>query len=85
MIKRQAQRHSTVYTRFVAKIYLKIQVNLTNTKNPQRLFYFGLPFRQKNATCKLAVTEDYRVLHKFMFRGCPIINSLSNRVVAERL
>ena len=31
------------------------------------LFYFGLPFRQRNATCKLAATEDYRVSIKLHF------------------
>ena len=31
-------------------------------------YYFGLPFRQMNATCKLVATEDDSVLHKIMFR-----------------
>ena len=43
------------------------KVNLSNTNR----FYFGLPFRQRNATCKLAATEDSLVLHKIMFRGYP--------------
>ena len=30
-------------------------------------FYFGLPFRQRNASCKLAATEDYRVFIKLHF------------------
>ena len=48
--------------------------------------YFGLPFRQRNATCKfLAAPEDYRVLHQSTFRGCPIIHSLSNGVVGETM
>ena len=47
------------------------------------IFYFGLPFRQRNALCKLAATEDYRVLHKIIFWCCPVIHSLSNRVVGE--
>ena len=47
------------------------------------IFYFGHPFRQRNATCKLAATEDYRVFHKIIFRGCSIIHSLSNGVVGE--
>ena len=48
--------------------------------------YFGLPFRQRNATCKLlATTEDYRVLNNIKFRGCPIIHSLSNGVVGETM
>ena len=48
--------------------------------------HFGLPFRQRNATCKfLAAPEDYRVLHKSTFRGCPIIHSLSNGVVGETM
>ena len=33
--------------------------------------------------CKLVPTEDYRVFHKIIFRGCPIIHSLSNGVVGE--
>ena len=33
--------------------------------------------------CKLAATEDYRVFHKIIFRGCPIIHSFSNGVVGE--
>ena len=48
--------------------------------------YFGLPFRQRNATCKfLATTEDYRVLNNIKFRDCPIIHSLSNGVVGETM
>ena len=32
--------------------------------------YFGLPFRQRNETCKfLPTTEDYRVLNNIKFRG----------------
>ena len=29
-------------------------------KKSGRIFYFGLPFRQRNATCQLAATKDYR-------------------------
>ena len=32
---------------------------------------------------KLAATEDYRVFHKIIFLGCPIIHCLSNGVVGE--
>ena len=79
--------HSTVYlrrdglhaTRFVAKIYL--QSNLVEHWRSGLIFYFGHPFRQRTATCKLAATEDHRVFHKLIFRGCPIIRSLSNGVV----
>ena len=59
------------------------KVNFSNTKNLVWFFYFGLPFRQRNGTCKLAATEDYRVFHKIIFRGCPIIHSVSNGVVGE--
>ena len=55
---------------------------------PDFFFYFGLPFRQRNATCKLAATEDSRVLHKIMFRGYPIISivsTISNGVVGETM
>ena len=95
MIKKTAP-HSTVYlrrdeklylkgwftaTRFVAKIYL--QSNLVEHKRSGRIFDFGHPFRQRNGTCKLAATEDYRVFHKIIFRGCPIIHSLYKGVVGE--
>ena len=60
------------------------KVNLSNAKNPGLIFYFGLPFRQRDATCKLAAIEDYCVFHRIIFWGCPIIHSLSNRVL-ERL
>ena len=33
--------------------------------------------------CKMAATENYRVFHKIIFRGCPIIYSFSNSVVGE--
>ena len=33
--------------------------------------------------CDLVATEDYRVFHKIIFRGCPIIHSLSNGVFGE--
>ena len=33
--------------------------------------------------CKLAATKDCRVFHKVIFRGCPIIHSLSNGVFGE--
>ena len=33
--------------------------------------------------CKLAAIEDYRVLHKIIFRACPIIKSFSSGVVGE--
>ena len=33
--------------------------------------------------CKLAATEEYRVFHKIIFRGCPMIHSFSNGVVRE--
>ena len=36
------------------------KLNLSNTKKSGLIFYFGLSFRQKNATCKLAATKDYR-------------------------
>ena len=65
-------------TRFVAKIYL--QSNLVEQRGSGLVFYFGHPFRQRNATCKLAATEDHRVFHKIIFRGCPVIRSLSNGV-----
>ena len=64
---------------------LVVKVNLSNTKNPAWFFYFGLPFRQRNATCKLTATEDYRVFHKIMFLGSLIIYSLSNGVVGETM
>ena len=57
---------------------------LVEHRNSVLIFYFGLPFRQRNETCKLAATEDYRVFHKIIFRGgCPVIHSLSNGVVGE--
>ena len=58
------------------------KVTWSNTKDPA-WFLFWPPFIQRNATCKLAATEDYRVFHKIIFRGCPIIHSLSNGVVRE--
>ena len=54
-------------------------------KIPPDFFYFGLPFRQRGATCKLAASEDYRVFHKIIFRNCPIIYSLSNEFVGETM
>ena len=53
------------------------------TQKIRPFFYFVHPFRQWNATCKLAAIEDYRVFIKIIFRGCPIIHSLSNGVVGE--
>ena len=36
--------------------------------------------------CKLAATGDYRVFHKIIFRGCPIIiHSLSNELAGETM
>ena len=49
------------------------------------VYYFDLPFRQRNATCKLAATEDYRVLHKIMLRGCPELSIVSLTEWLERL
>ena len=63
-----------------------IKSKLVERKKSGLILYFGLPFRQRNATCKfLATTEDYRVLHKIIFRGCPTIHSLSNKVVGETM
>ena len=86
--------HSTVYLRRDEKIFKRLvctppdlsprftcKVTWSNTGDPAWFFYFGHPFRQRNATCKLAATEDHRVFHKIIFRGCPIIRSLSNGVV----
>ena len=75
-------------TRFVAKIYLGLTCKLSKLvehKKSGLIFYFGFPFRQRNGMCKLAAAEDYRVFHKIIFRGCPIIHSFSNRVVGETL
>ena len=60
IIKRLVYTLSNFSPRFIYK------VNLSNTKNSTRFLYFGLPFWQRGATCKLAATEDYRI-----FRGCP--------------
>ena len=63
-----------------------IKSKLVEHKKIQPNFIFWPPFRQRNATCKfLAATEDYYVLHKIIFRGCPIIHSLSNAVVGETM
>ena len=35
-------------------------VNFVEHKKSGLIFYFGLPFRQRNATCQLAATKDYR-------------------------
>ena len=59
---------------------------LVEHKKSGLISYFGLPFRQKNITCKfLATAEDYRVLNNIIFRGCPIMHSLSNGVVGETM
>ena len=47
-------------------------------------FYFVLPFRQKNATCKLAATEDYRVFIKLHF-GTVQLSIVSSTEWLERL
>ena len=88
--------HSTVYLRRDEKVRLlytppdlsprlTCKVTWSITKDPAWFFYFGHPFKQRNAMCKLAATEDYRVFHNIIFRGrgCPIIHSLSNGVVGE--
>ena len=62
VMKNYIQKAGLHATRFVAKIYL--QSNLVEHKRSGLIFYFGHPFRQRNATCKLAATEDYRVFHK---------------------
>ena len=45
-------------TRFVAKIYLLTK--LVEHKKSGLIFYFSLPFRQRDATCQLAATKDNR-------------------------
>ena len=47
-------------------------------------FYFGLPCRQRNATCKLAATEDYRVFIKLHF-GTVQLSIVSPTEWLERL
>ena len=68
---------------------IKLQIKLVEHNKSGLIFYFGLPFRQRNATCKLAATKDYyivaRMFLKIIFRGCPIIHSLSNRAMLERV
>ena len=71
--------------RFICKVNLSNTNRFRNTKIRPDFFYFGLLFRQSNATCKLATTEDYRVLHKIMFWGCPIIPIVSPTEWLERL
>ena len=36
------------------------RTKLVEHKKSGLIFYFGLSFRQRNATCKLAATKDYR-------------------------
>ena len=43
--------------RFSYKVNLYNTNLFRNTKRPAFFFYFGLPFRQRNATCKLAATR----------------------------
>ena len=55
MFKRLVYTPPDSSARFTSKL------NLSNTKNQAWFFfYFGLSFRQSNATCKLAATKDYR-------------------------
>ena len=39
---------------------IKLQIKLVEHNKSGLIFYFGLPFRQMNATCQLAATKDYR-------------------------
>ena len=69
-------------TRFVAKIYLSSK--LVEHRKSGLIFYFGPPFKQRNTTCKLAATKDYRgAFLKITFRGHPIIHGLSNGATAN--
>ena len=54
MFKRLVYTPPDLSPRFTCK------VNLSNTKKSGLIFHFGLPFRQRNVTCKLAATKDYR-------------------------
>ena len=47
-------------------------------------FYFGLPFTQRKATCKLAATEDYRMFIKLHF-GAVQLSIVSPTEWLERL
>ena len=56
------------------------------TRKDQPDFFFILAFPlDRDATCKLAATEDSLVLHKIMFRGYPIISIVSPTEWLERL
>ena len=80
IFKRLVYTPSDLSARFTCK------VNLSNTKFPAWVFFIlAPPFRQRGATCKLAATEDYRVFHKMIFRGCAIIHSLSSELVEETM
>ena len=90
MIKKKAP-HSTVYLRRKRLVYTPLDFSPRFTcklviHKTSGLIFFCLPFnRQRNATCKLAATEDYRVFHKIIFGDCPIIHSLSSGVVGETM
>ena len=53
MITSKKGPHSTVYLR-------RDEKKLVEHKKSGLIFYFGLSFRQRNATCKLTATKDYR-------------------------
>ena len=78
MFKRLVCTPPDLSPRFTCKVS-----KLIEHKKSGMIFHFGLPFRQRNGTCKFGATKDYRVFHKIIFRGCPIIHSLLNGVVGE--
>ena len=62
------------------------RVKLVKHKKSGLIFFFlfGLPFRQRNATCKLAATEDYRMFIKLHF-GTVLLSIVSPTEWLERL
>ena len=59
-VMRKSMFKRLVYTPPDSSPRFTSKLNLSNTKNSSWFFYFGLSFRQRNATCKLAITKDYR-------------------------
>ena len=47
---------------------IKLESKLVEHKKSGLIFYFGLPFRQKNATCKLAATKDYYIVARVFLK-----------------
>ena len=78
MFKRLVYTPPDLSPRFTCK------VNLSKTKNPAWFFIrASLLDRGMERVHWLPPRTIYRLIHKIIFRGCPIIHSLSNEVVGE--